>query len=290
MKGIDISNWQQHCIPSNIAIDFCICKATEGINFVDQFCDGFIQDCIEHDILWGFYHFARENTPEEEAEFFYDNCKGYIGNGIPVLDYEVENYNNAEWCERFITKFYELSGIWCMIYISAYRCSEYSNSWIPEKCGLWVAGYPYDNSEWINEDIPYNISPWNFAAIWQFTSSLILNGFVGKLDGDIAYMDKNAWMKYAGKNKETEIPETSQDIIDALAYRVINGEFGNGKERRKRLGSDYERVQKRIEVLYKVAGDVIKGKYGNGKTREKKLKEKGYPYKIVQFIVNNILG
>ena len=33
--------------------------------------------------------------------------------------------------------------------------------------------------------------------------------------------------------------------MDALARRVIAGEFGNGDERRRRLGSNYSAVQQR---------------------------------------------
>ena len=212
LKGIDISNWQANIIPSNLDIDFCICKATEGTNFVDRFCDAFIQNCKSKNILWGFYHFAREWKPEQEAQFFYDNCVGYIGQGVPVLDYEVwgNNDNDVEWCERFITKFHELSGVWPMLYISASHCNDFrASAWIPQTCGLWVAGYPNNDTSWVTKDIPYDISPWEFAAIWQFTSSLKLSGYNGSLDGDVAYMDKTAWGKYAGAGNKVTTPTTS---------------------------------------------------------------------------------
>ena len=45
MQGIDISNWQEGLNVHALDIDFCICKATEGVNFVDTTCDGFIQQC-----------------------------------------------------------------------------------------------------------------------------------------------------------------------------------------------------------------------------------------------------
>ena len=155
MKGIDVSNWQSGLIPEALDIDFCICKATEGLGYTDPSCDVFVQNCIDNNILWGFYHFARENNPEEEAQYFYDNCRNYFNYGIPVLDYETDNYDNRDWCERFIQKVYELSGVWCVIYISAYRCMQYNGSWIPEKCGLWVAGYPWKNPNWTDEEMPY---------------------------------------------------------------------------------------------------------------------------------------
>lgn len=286
MKGIDISNWQNGMSLSNLDIDFCICKATEGLGYVDPSCDNFVQQCINRNLLWGFYHFARENEPEKEAEYFYNECKNYFGYGIPVLDYETENYNNREWCERFINRVHELSGVWCIIYISAYRCAQYNGSWIPEKCGLWIAGYPYIMTDWTNDEMPYNTSPFSVVAIWQFTSSLILNGFWEKLDGDIAYMDADAWMKYA----KCENNNTPTKSIDDLVLETILGEYGINEERKQMLGDKYEAVQNRINELYKVADEVIDGKWGNGWNRENALNGAGYPYQIVQRIVNEKLN
>lgn len=293
MRGIDISNWQVGLDISKLDIDFCIAKATEGIGYVDPSCDNFIQQCIEKNILWGFYHFARENNPEDEAEFFYENCKGYINHGIPVLDYETENYSNVEWCERFINHFHELSGIWCIIYLSASRCGEYEGSWIPEKCGLWVAGYPYAIADWTESEMPYNTYPFSVVAIWQFTSSLIIPGFWEKLDGDIAYMDKDAWMKYANSTDNQQNVDNSnshEKTIDDLVLETILGEYGNGEHRKNMLGKNYYPVQNRINELYKIANEVIDGKWGNGWNREQALNGAGYSYEIVQRIVNNILA
>ena len=291
MRGVDISNWQEGIDVTRLNVDFVICKATEGIGYTDKTCDGFIEQCKATNKLWGFYHFARENNPEDEAEYFYNECKGYFGKGIPVLDYETDNYSNREWCERFIQRLHDLSGIWAVIYISAYRCPEYHGSWIPEKCGLWIAGYPYTMSDWTNDEIPYDTSPWEFAAIWQFTSQLIIPGFWEKLDGNIAYMDSTAWMKYAQstnnpQNGENEKPSKN---VDDLVLETILGEYGNGEDRKRMLGDMYEPVQNRINELYEIAEEVIDGKWGNGWNREVALNGAGYPYAIVQRIVNSLL-
>ena len=293
MRGIDISNWQKGLIPSSLDIDFCICKATEGLDYTDPSCDVFVQNCIDNNILWGFYHFARENNPEDEAQYFYDNCRNYFNHGIPILDYETDNYDNRDWCERFIQKIYELSGVWCVIYISAYRCMQYNGSWIPEKCGLWVAGYPWENPNWTDEEMPYGIYPWEFCAMWQFTSSLIIPGFWEKLDGDIAYMDENAWLKYAnstGTPPIVEKPTSPEKSTDDLVVETLLGEYGTGEDRKRMLGSRYDEVQNRINVLYEIAEQVIRGDWGNGWNRETALNGAGYPYEIVQKIVNDILA
>lgn len=214
LKGIDISNWQKNIIPSNLNIDFCICKATEGTWFVDKFCDAFIQNCKAKCIPWGFYHFAQTASPYDEAKYFYDNCKGYIRHGIPVLDYEVWGLNDdVLWCEQFISKFHDLSGVWPLLYISASHCKDFQDSWIPNQCGLWVAGYPNNATTWGDSDIPYDISPWSFAAMWQFTSALQLPDYNGSLDGDYAYMDAKAWAKYAGSSTETDRPANEKKKV-----------------------------------------------------------------------------
>lgn len=291
MRGIDISNWQGGLDLRKMPIDFCIMKATEGLNFVDSFCDGWVQQAKKLSMPWGFYHFARENDPIKEAEFFVKKCKNYFGVGVPVLDYETSNSNDVAWCEKFLKRVHDLTGVWPLLYISAYRVGMYSKSWIPNKCGLWIAGYPLHYAYWpIETVVPYGIGKWANVAIWQFSSEVILSGYVGKLDGDIAYMDERAWRKYAKGEKVTPAKPTYNKSIDELAREVIEGKHGTGAKRKKSLGKRYEEVQKRVDKLYTIADEVIAGKWGNGETRKKKLKSAGYPYDLVQKIVNEKLA
>lgn len=287
MRGIDISNWQSDVSLQLLDIDFCIVKATEGLHFVDSTCDGFVQNCKKLGLPWGFYHFARENDPLQEAEFFVKACKGYFGEGIPVLDYETTNQNNKLWCEQFITRVHDLTGIWCMLYTSASWCGMFEGSWIARKCPLWVAGYPYVMTEWATQSMPYNIYPFKSAAIWQFSDSLRLSGYGNNLDGDIAYIDKKQWEALA-QGKTVKKPSVTDKATDDLVVDVLDGKFGNGDERKELLGDKYETVQNRINQLYTVAYEVLKGKWGNGWNRETALNGAGYPYEIVQRIVNEI--
>lgn len=299
MHGIDVSNWQSGLIPSNLSIDFCIAKATEGMGYTDPCCDGFIQNCLENGILWGFYHFARENDPAAEAEYFVQETYNYFGNGIPVLDYETANWNNREWCELFMSKVHELTGIWPVLYISAYMVPEFADSWIPQTCGLWLAGYPYPAESWTNDKMPYSIGEWEFCAIWQFTSSLQLPGYSGNLDGNIAYMDADAWLKYAGApwqdieplpDPKPEPNPSPTKSIDDLAVETILGEYGTGAERQRLLGSNYNDVQERVNQYYNRARECIRGDWGNGWNRTNALTGAGYNADIVQRIVNEMMS
>lgn len=269
------------------------------MGYTDPCCDGFVQNCLENGILWGFYHFARENDPAAEAEYFVNETWNYFGNGVPILDYETSNWNNREWCELFMSKVHELTGVWPMLYISAYIVPEFSDSWIPQTCGLWLAGYPYPAESWTNDNMPYSIGEWEFCAIWQFTSSLQLSGYSGNLDGNIAYMDADAWMKYTGAPwqdieplpdpKPEPNPEPIKSIDD-LAVETILGEYGTGAERQKLLGDKYTEVQERVNQYYNRARECIRGDWGNGWNRMNALTGAGYNADVVQRIVNEMMS
>ena len=86
--------------------------------------------------------------------------------------------------------------------------------------------------------------------------------------------------------------------IDALARRVIAGEFGSGDARKNALGDKYDAVQNRVnEILSgtastpsksvsEVAKEVLAGSWGNGSDRKAKLEAAGYNYDEVQSAVN----
>jgi GH25 family lysozyme M1 (1,4-beta-N-acetylmuramidase) len=287
LKGIDISNWQAGFDISAARPGFVIAKATQGTTYVDRYCDGFIQDCIKLGIPFGFYHFARSNDAAAEAKFFYENTRGYIGKGIPVLDFEVANSN--DWLETWCKTYHDLSGIYPWVYMSSDYINNrgYGTDWVKANCGLWLAGYPKAYTSYPNVDCPYAHTGWTLAA-WQFTSSLAMGGM--SIDGDYFYGDRKAWNAYAGISGDSGSNGVgngleSHSTLD-LASAVIKGSYGVGANRRKALGSRYDEVQAKVNDIYAKANAVIKGNYGNGAARKQKL---GAEYDIVQFVVNDIL-
>lgn len=102
-------------------------------------------------------------------------------------------------------------------------------------------------------------------------------------------------------NKRLRTTPAPQKSVDEIATEVIQGKWGNGKERITRLneaGYDSVVVQKRVdEMLHKtpaktndeIAKEVIQGKWGNGRTRTTKLKEAGYNPTEIQKIVDTML-
>ena len=297
LKGIDISNWQGGLNLFNLDVDFAIMKATEGLDFVDSYCDNWVQQAKQKGIKWGFYHFANANDPETEAEFFVNNTRNYFNDGVPVLDIEDGEIDNWGWyADVFTKKVHALTGVWPMVYCSAGYLGCFEDYDVSKNCGLWCAGYPYPATDWGDSEFPYSCYPWDFVAIWQFTSNLQLNGYDGSLDGDYAYMDYEAWDKYANSSEAPTPqpkPKPSKKTVEDVAYEVILGEWGNGLDRKRALekaGFNYTEVQNYVNELYSVAHKVIHGDYGNGQDRIDRLALAGYNPNAVQYIVNDILA
>ena len=139
MNGIDISNWQAGMSLSavNGSIGFFFFKATECIGFVDKSCDKFYQEAKRLGKKLGFYHFARQNDPVAEADFFYENTKNYFGEAIPILDWEVDN--DIAWVNKFVERIHALTGVWPWVYANPWR---FNKGTVNKNCGRWIAGYP----------------------------------------------------------------------------------------------------------------------------------------------------
>ena len=279
LKGIDISNWQAGLELSDVMPDFVIVKATEGTTFADPYKDMWCYEADKLEIPFGFYHFARNNDPEAEAQFFYSVVQGNIRNGIPILDYEVQNSN--EWIDSFVQEFHRLSNVWPWVYMNSNYVNNlcYGSDYVKEHCGLWLAGYPWNYIDYPDDtSCPYKHEGWTLAA-WQFTDSLKLSNGMS-VDGNIFYGDVDAWKKYAD-------PDTTMFDIEQAALDVIAGKYGNGQERKDMLGKNYKPVQDRVNWLLHIADAVIAGKYGNGSDRKANL---GSDYESVQKVVNMLLS
>ena len=99
----------------------------------------------------------------------------------------------------------------------------------------------------------------------------------------------------------TPAPAPATPNIDALADAVIRGDYGNGDERKRRLGANYAAIQQRVNEklssrtptkpagpnIDALADAVIRGEYGNGEERKRRL---GNLYSAVQARVNAKLG
>lgn len=229
LYGIDISNHQKGLQLSTSAADMYIMKATEGTSYVDKYCDPWVQWCIDNGKPWGFYHFMRPNGGVAEAEFFYRNTRNYFTHGVPILDFEDSSLSTEDG-EAFIWRLHELTNVWPLLYANSDFINNrgyFSNSWVKDKCGLWLAGYPSRRTGWPSDaTCPYAHAGWTLA-MWQFTSSLSFGGM--SVDGDVFYGDEEAWGKYAmgdnnAQQEVSKVPEIPSE--DNAVYRLYNPNDG----------------------------------------------------------------
>lgn len=140
--------------------------------------------------------------------------------------------------------------------------------------------------------------------------SIIVEGFFvdNATDVQIAYTIEEqkafgvAYAKGILKTLGITAKEPAQKSIDEVARLVINGNYGNGRDRREALekeGYDYNQVQARVNELMdgktvtksidELAQEVIAGKWGNGLERKNRLTAAGHDYNAVQKRVNQLL-
>ena len=210
LKGLDISAYERGLDLRKLDFDFCIVKATEGVTMVQGTCDPWVQQCIQLNRKWGFYHVMNSATGIAQATWFVDNCKNYFGYGIPFLDIEGEGgYPNDpgrayDFCKYIIDK----TGVKPILYMNKNCLDNADWSKLVElDCDLWVANYWYGYDR-VGYDIDTSHmtspKPWPYAALWQFTSSGRLDGWNSDLDLDMFFGDESAWDAYARSSKPTE--------------------------------------------------------------------------------------
>ena len=262
LYGIDISYWQRGNYKKLIdtyGTDFVIARAAFNKN-VDEYCDKIYQYAKKQGKLLGFYFFPlnKNYSAVEHAQWAYKQVKNYIGEAIPMLDWEAYRENGKDfvnvgdvaWAKAWLDEFYRLSGVRPMLYASASVINGYNWSSVAKDYGLWIAGYPNKYNvanppKPTTKDMTYGIGKWSFWAIWQYSSS------ADSLDRDIANMDAAAWKKYANPSSKptptpTPTPTPAKKTNEQLADEVIAGKWGNGAERKQRLtaaGYDYNAVQ-----------------------------------------------
>ena len=81
-------------------------------------------------------------------------------------------------------------------------------------------------------------------------------------------------------------PDYVQTVtIDDLVKDTLAGKYGTGAERKTALGSDYKKVQTKVNKIIDLTNKTLKGEYGTGAERKKKL---GKNYDLVQWYINHL--
>ena len=226
LRGIDVSNHKKGEGLSDLKplmkhAQFCICKATGGVSFVDSSCDYYVQQLRKMGEPWGFYHFANDDgrggSAEDEARYFLDNCENYFGEGIPILDWERDSVD-AEWVNAFVRYVHEETGVWPWIYANPWRFNE---GGIEKNCGRWIASYPNVTHPELDYKLPDVPKTDGTVCAWQYASDGRVDGFKGDLDLNVFYGGVDAWNAYARGERGTSEDEGKEvDVLENERYTV----------------------------------------------------------------------
>lgn len=280
MNGIDVSSNQPANICTLVDYDFAVVKVSGNPqnyawDYVNPYWKQQATDALAKCGCVALYHFTWGKAAETEADFFLAQVGDYVGRAVLVIDYEGEAVRlGREWLRAFVRRIVAKSGVNPMVYAGSadiigqdlvQLCHE-------ENCGLWSANYwqgynridGYDSSA-CRMDIAD-------SAMWQFTSTGYLDGYDHGLDLNHFFGDVAAWKAYAaGVASANDSVDAPIKTIDQLAEEIINGQWGNGDERRKKVeaaGYDYEAAQAAVNAIlgasaprfYTVAsGDTLSG-------------------------------
>ena len=223
MNGIDVSSWQTGINTRTINADFVICKATEGTGYVNPDCDRAYQQAKASGKEVGVYHFATGSGAIAEADYFVDNIQGYIGEAVLALDWEAGAvFQGPGYAKAFLDRVYQRTGVKPMIYMSNSTIHAYDwSAVVAADYGLWNAGYyaGYTPFYGYNPDAPLigGTGPWEFAAMYQYTSSGYLSGWSGALDLNVFYGDKAAWDAYATAGGKVDTDPAPAPSIPQIA-------------------------------------------------------------------------
>ena len=234
LKGIDISWYQRDINLARVASDFVIIKATGGHGEVNSACDPAYQSAKALGKLRGIYHYYSDGyggqDPIKEADWFVDNCSGYVGDAILVLDWErggndfVGDVSKAKaWLDHVFAR----TGVRPMIYMSLSLIQELDwSSVVNAGYGLWCACYVNNSTPIYNYSMDPNRDPnpkWDGNVndvLWQFTSSGRIDGYGANLDCNFFYGDAKAWNAYAGV-KPTPTPTPAPAPVEPPQPAVI---------------------------------------------------------------------
>ena len=135
----------------------------------------------------------------------------------------------------------------------------------------------------------------NDMAIFEKNKQAIARELMEAIEGrKIAEKPKPTPTPKPTSTAETQTAGTNGLGIEQLSTDTVNGKYGNGEERKKKLGKLYDSVQIVINERYKaisaseshrlLAKEVLKGNLGNGDERKKNL---GSYYNAVQGLINS---
>lgn len=304
LNGIDTSNWQSGIDLDVVPYDFVIAKATQGKTYVSPDCARQVEQVRARGKLFGVYHYIDGSGAIGEADFFIDNIKNWVGEGILCLDWESNQnaaWGNEDYLRQVAQRVIDRTGIPPIIYVQKSRMAQVKKVADALNCGLWIAQYA-DMKATGYQDAPWNEGAYS-CAIRQYSSCGRLSGYRGNLDLNKAYMDAAAWKRYANPSVGASVPSPAPSNPSAsapsgstldLVYHIVTNDI-NGDARRDYCGSRYDEVQGFINDTHAASASTLAewikaGRYGNNPVRQTVIEACGGKYQEAQGIINGEAG
>ncbi|EHS83180.1 GH25 family lysozyme [Lactiplantibacillus plantarum] len=258
LNGFDVASYQAGMNVGEVAGDFVLVKATEGIDYTNPEFNGHAKQTLSAGKKLGVYHFIRNDSDiKQQADYFLTVVKPYIGKAMLVLDFEnttgstIQNQAGVGLAKQWLDYVYQQTGVRSVLYtgISCENSLDWS-SVVKANYGLWIA--QYNNYNVVNgyqpRDLYGSLKHWKTAVMFQYTSTGRLPGWNGNLDFDVFYGDEAAWDKYAKATKMVINKSIVQKTTTKDGVWTITNEVGTFRPNQK-LG------------IFKYPGLELTGKY-----------------------------
>ena len=229
--GIDISSHQAGLHIAAIWCDFVIVKVTEGTGYENPFWRSQAEATLAAGKRLGLYHFANDEDAGEQARYFLDRAKSYVGRATFWLDWEADAVGLGPGpALTFLNQVAAETGSTPGFYTYQNVLNSYDWSAVAARYPLWVAGGPdYSDYGQAYSDPPIpNVPYWGGGAlVHQYTEDGYLPGYNAHLDLD-RLRDRSAWDAMIGGGHVTVSAPASPapTAIDGQQRLDEDGEMG----------------------------------------------------------------
>lgn len=157
-----------------------ICKATEGMNFVDATFARNWKTLGDLGATRGAYHFARtaSSLPAAQVQRFLGAVKAWKATDILVLDLEVGDGNLSSWALGWLHEVQAQTGILPWLYSYGPFIRAHLTDPALAAFPLWIAAY--------QTNPPPCPPPWKTYVLWQHTDNASIPGIRGACDESVA--------------------------------------------------------------------------------------------------------
>ena len=207
LYGTDVYSGSGDNIVTDPHSSMTLVKATQGTYYVNPKANHQYELAKTKGNLLGAYHYAGGGDPVQEARYFINNIKNWVGEAVLAVDweqYQNTSWGDTTWVRRFVDEVHRLTGVWCLIYVQESAIGQVANC--ANDCGLWVAKYASMNwNSWNVPNMGVNTYPWKTWTIWQFTG--------GDMDRNVLNVDADGWHKLAKPNGVITQPQAPKPVV-----------------------------------------------------------------------------